>query len=63
MHGFRTVLTDLQRQINEQWKERDEMLAALLSAYNFLQGFKNDPEKIDLCMRIAVLLTKYKEAE
>lgn len=63
MHGFRTILADLQRQINDQWKERDELLAALLSSYNFLQGLEKSPDKIDLCLRIGDLLAKYQETE
>lgn len=51
----------LERQTLKQ--QRDELLAALLSAYNFLQGFPKDPEKIELSIRIAALIEKYKEAE
>lgn len=42
MHGFRTVLADLQRQINEQWKERDELKAEIERLRNALQS----PESI-----------------
>ena len=41
-HGFRTVLADLQRQINEQWKERDELKAEIERLRNALQS----PESI-----------------
>ena len=75
MHGFRTVLADLQRQINEQWKERDELLATLRKVvewndkypshriYSYDRIIQIAQELDTICDEARSLLAKYKEAE